>query len=458
MNKHLTMLLLLLAATIGVSAQNPIVQTMYTCDPAPMVHDGVFYVYAGHDEADADNYWINDWHVFSSTDMVNWTDHGPRLSIADFPWIANGAWAGQCIERNGKFYWYVCGREKGIRSRSVGVAVGDSPVGPFHDPLGKSLAYGNLHMIDPTVFIDNDGRAYLYWGNKGLWFGELNDDMISFKGGKFDEVPLTWENFGAPAKDERHDPNKVYRDNFQEAPWLMKRNGKYYLIYAANWPEHISYSMADSPRGPWHYKGHVMDFFDSGSLTNHPGIIEYKGHWYFVYHTGKLPSGSSFTRSVAIEEFKWNPDGTLPLIMPTDKGVSPVGTLNVGKRVEAETMAWCSFGVHTDWNAKTGVYVSDIHNGDSINVRVCDFGDKPMTKISFRAASALQGGIIEMRVDNPLSKPVAVVSVPYTGGWEEWQTISAPVRGNITGIHDVFFKFKGNPGARLFNLDWWEKD
>ncbi len=435
-------------------AQNPIIQTLYTGDPAPMVYDGVFYIHAGHDEADADNYWMHDWHVFSSTDMVNWTDLGPRLTIQDFPWIANGAWAGQCVERNGKFYWYICGREKEVRSRSVGVAVGDSPIGPFHDPIGKSMASGNLHMIDPTVFIDDDGRVYMYWGNRGLWFGELNDDMVSFKGDKFEEIPLTYEAFGKAARDEKGVGS--YRDNFEEAPWLMKHGGKYFLIYAAGGvPEHISYSMADSPRGPWHYMGHLMDYFDSGSGTNHPGIAEYKGHWYFVYHTGRLPGGSGFSRSVAVEEFQWNADGTLPLILPTDKGVSPIGTLDVRQRVEAETIAW-SHGVHTDWNAKTGVYVSDIHTGDSINVRVCDFGSKPATKISFSAASALQGGTIEVRLDNPASRPVAVVTIPSTGGWEEWQTIAAPIKDEVTGTHDVFFKFRGNTGARLFNLDWWK--
>ncbi len=391
-------------------AQNPIVQTMYTGDPAPMVHDGVFYIHAGHDEVGADTYWMNDWHIYSSTDMVNWTDHGPRLSIADFSWLANGAWAGQCVERNGKFYWYVCGREKGIRSRSVGVAVSDNVLGPFRDPLGKSLASGNLHMIDPTAFVDDDGRAYLYWGNKGLWFGELNEDMVSFKGGTFEEIPLTWEAFGAPHQSEREDKNKKYRDNFQEAPWLMKHNGKYYLVYAANWPEHISYSMADSPRGPWHYMGHVMDFFDSGSLTNHPGIVEYKGHWYFVYHTGKLPGGSGVSRSVAIEEFTWNEDGTLPLIVPTDKGVKPIGTLDPYKRVQAETIAF-SGGVHSDWNAKTGVFISDIHHGDSINVRCVDFGDKGAKSITISAASALLGGRMEVRLDSPTAKPIAVVEV-----------------------------------------------
>ena len=452
MSKSKTLLCALVAASLQVHAQNPIVQTMYTGDPAPMVHDGVFYIHAGHDESGADNYAMNDWHIFSSTDMVNWTDLGPRLSIADFQWLAKDAWAGQCVERGGKFYWYICGREKGIRSRSVGVAVGDSPVGPFHDPIGKSMASGNLHMIDPTVFVDDDGRAYMYFGNRGLWFGELDDDMTSFRNGTFEEVPLTYEAFGNPKRGEKG----VYRDSFEEAPWLMKRGGKYYLIYAAGGvPEHISYSMADSPAGPWHYMGHLMDYFDSGSLTNHPGIVEYKGHWYFVYHTGRLPGGSSFARSVAVEEFQWNDDGTLPLIRPTDKGVKPIGTVTPYKRVEAETIAF-SHGVHSDWNAKTGVYISDIHNGDSINVRAVDFGTKAPKTIMFRAASALLGGTIEVRCDNPCSKPVATIAIPTTGGWEEWQTVKAELKRDMSGTHDLYFKFRGNAGARLFNLDWWK--
>lgn len=450
--KVVVILMVSLSSSLLLTAQNPIIQTCYTADPAPMIHNNVFYIYTGHDEEGADYFQMNDWHVYSSTDMVNWTDHGPRLFIEDFSWAEKGAWASQCVERNGKFYWYICAREKGVRSRSVGVAVGDTPLGPFHDPIGRPLASGNMHLIDPTVWIDNDDCAHLYFGNRQLWYAELNKDMITLKNDTFQTVPLTYESFGNPIG---KDKEKEYRDNFEEGAWLMKHAGKYYMLYAAGGiPEHISYSMSDSPRGPWKYMGHVMDRFESGSATNHCGIAEYKGRTYFVYHTGKLPGGSSFTRSVAIEEFKWNDDGTLPLIKPTPEGVEPVGTLNAYERIEAETIAF-SGGVHTEPSAKTGVYVSDIHHGDSINVRVVDFGNKPPKYFIASAASALMGGLIEVRLDNPNGALLATLEITSTGGWEAWQTFETKICHPVTGVHDLYFKFKGNLGAKLFNYDWW---
>ena len=164
-------------------AQNPFVQSCYTPDPAPMVHDGTLYVYTGHDEDKADFFWMQEWRVYSTKDMVNWTDHGSPLAIESFDWADDRAWAAQCIERNGKFYWYVCLHSKLSNTMAIGVAVGDSPVGPFKDAIGKPLHDGSWDYIDPTVFIDDDGRAYLYWGNPNIYYAELNEDMISLKGG-----------------------------------------------------------------------------------------------------------------------------------------------------------------------------------------------------------------------------------------------------------------------------------
>ena len=160
-------------------AQNPFVQTCYTSDPAPMVHDGTLYVYTGHDEDKADFFWMQEWRVYSTKDMVNWTDHGSPLAIESFDWADDRAWAAQCIERNGKFYWYVCLHSKLSNTMAIGVAVGDSPVGPFKDAIGKPLHDGSWDYIDPTVFIDDDGRAYLYWGNPNIYYAELNEDMVS---------------------------------------------------------------------------------------------------------------------------------------------------------------------------------------------------------------------------------------------------------------------------------------
>ena len=461
-----------LAGTFVAKAQNPIVQTWYTSDPAPMVANDRIYVYTGHDEDKADFFWMYEWRVYSSSDMVNWTDHGSPLSLSSFSWADDRAWAAQTIERNGKYYWYICAHSKLTNGMAIGVAVGDSPTGPFRDALGKPLFdNGSWDNIDPTVFIDHDGQAWLFWGNPTINYAKLNEDMVSFKD-DVRQVNQTVEGFGAPNMKERQKGVK-YKDTYTEGPWILSRSitptdkkGRkakkaqqlYYLLYAAGGiPEHIAYSTAPSFEGPWTYRGEIMPQEDTKSFTNHCGVADFKGHSYFFYHTGKLPGGGGFGRSVAVEEFKWN-DGTFPTIHHTDEGVQPIGTLNPLVKQEAETMAW-STGVKTDQNSRTGVYVSEINNGDYIKVRQADFGTQGAKSFSASVASALQGGKIEIRLDSLEAKSVAVVDVPYTGGWENWQTVTATVRnadnGNVCGLHDIYFVFKGNKGAKLFNFDYW---
>lgn len=435
-------------------AQNPIVQTNYTTDPAPMADGDRMYVYTGHDEDNANFFWMNDWRVYSSADMVNWTDHGSPLSLTSFSWADGRAWAAQTIKRNGKYYWYVCAHSKLSGAMAIGVAVGDSPTGPFKDAIGKPLADGNWDYIDPTVMLDDDGQAYLCWGNPRIYFCKLNKDMVSIDG-QIEKVPMTAEGFGGPIFSERQKGVK-YKDSYVEGPWLMKRNKNYYLLYAAGGvPEHIAYSMAKKPFGPWKYMGEVMPLSNTGSFTNHCGVADFKGHSYFFYHTGKLPKGGGFGRSVAVEEFKYNKDGSFPIIQPTSAGVEPIGTMNPKNRVEAETMAF-SKGVRVEQNEETGVYVSDIHNGDSIVVRVLDFGTTSPKTFTASVASALQGGKMEVHVDKPDGKLLCTLTAPYTGGWEKWQTVDANLNEEITGVHDLYFLFKGNQGAKLFNFDWWQ--
>jgi beta-xylosidase len=450
-----TLLSIFMTTAAAVSfAQNPIVQTNYTTDPAPMADGDRMYVYTGHDEDNANFFWMNDWRVYSSADMVNWTDHGSPLSLASFSWADGRAWAAQTIKRNGKYYWYVCAHSKLSGAMAIGVAVGDSPTGPFKDAIGKPLADGNWDYIDPTVMLDDDGQAYLCWGNPRIYFCKLNKDMVSIDG-QIEKVPMTAEGFGGPVLSERQKGVK-YKDSYVEGPWLMKRNKNYYLLYAAGGvPEHIAYSMAKKPFGPWKYMGEVMPLSNTGSFTNHCGVADFKGHSYFFYHTGKLPKGGGFGRSVAVEEFKYNKDGSFPIIQPTSAGVEPIGTMNPKNRVEAETMAF-SKGVRVEQNEETGVYVSDIHNGDSIVVRVLDFGTTSPKTFTASVASALQGGKVEVHADKPDGKLLGTLTAPYTGGWEKWQTVDANLNEEITGVHDLYFLFKGNQGAKLFNFDWWQ--
>ena len=445
--------------------RNPIVQTCFTTDPAPLVvGDSILYVYTGHDEDNADFFWMQEWRVYSTKDMVNWTDHGSPLALESFSWADDRAWAAQTIERDGKFYWYICAHSKLSNGMAIGVAVSDSPTGPFRDAIGKPLfENGSWDHIDPTVMIDDDGQAWLMWGNPRVYYLKLNRDMISYEG-ELGMLEMTEQAFGSPTMKER-EKGKEYKDSYVEGPWIRKvdisrfqvpDSKKYQLLYAAGGvPEHISYSTAPSPTGPWTYAGIIMPLGGTESFTNHCGVTDFKGHSYFFYHTGKLPGGGGFGRSTAVEEFRYNPDGSFPTIHPTDEGVQPIGTLNPYTRVEAETMAF-SRGLKTEQNRQIGVYVTDIHNGDYIRLDAVDFSAGTPKTFTARVASGLRGGQIEVRIDSIGGPLLTRLEVPATGGWEQWKTLSADIEGAVTpAVHDLFFVFTGRKGPKLFNFDWW---
>ena len=125
-HKIMTFAALSLMATAG-SAQNPFVQTWFTSDPAPMVYGDRLYVYTGHDEDGADFFWMQEWRIYSTQDMVNWQDHGSPLALESFSWADDRAWASQCIERNGKFYWYICAHSRLSKGMAIGVTMTDRP-------------------------------------------------------------------------------------------------------------------------------------------------------------------------------------------------------------------------------------------------------------------------------------------------------------------------------------------
>lgn len=445
---------ILLISAVATMAQNPIIRTYYTADPAPMVHNGTVYLYTSHDEDTTVNnfFTMYDWRCYSSTDMVNWTDHGAVASLKNFSWHSktNGAWAPQCIARNGKFYLYVP-----IHGEGIAVLVGDSPTGPFKDPIGKRLIDSD-HLwqdIDPTVAIDDDGQAYLYWGNPALWYVKLNKDMVSYDKSVGDNgivtVEMTAAAFGSkPGRDGK--PGTTYT----EGPWFFKRNNLYYMIYAAEGiPEYISYSTAPSATGPWTYKGHIMQRADHLAFTNHAGVIDFKGNSYLFYHDQSLSNGQGFKRSVSVKPFTYNADGSIPLITPTKEGVTKsVATVDPFSKVEAETIAR-SEGLKTAGNSQSGVYLTKINHNDYLIVRSVDLGKGAKT-IQASVASATRGGRIEVRLNNPDGEVLGTLEVENTGSWQRWTTVKGKMK-NTQGIHDICLVFKGGEGD-LFHFDWWK--
>lgn len=303
---------------IGTKGSNPIAPHLFTADPAVLVHDCTFYITAGHDEGTY-GFVMRDWYILSSADMVNWSDNGgPKLSLSVFSWADANAWAGQMVERNGRFYWYVPINERG-GGMAIGVAVADSPLGPFRDAIGAPLvndavemrafnyaqANQTVYTIDPTVFVDSDGQAYLAYGGFGRMVTvALSDDMISLKGQMVEQTPR----------------------GFFEAPYLTKRNAVYYMVYAAGSnPATIDYATSGSPMGPWQYRGRILDALQGlpgqDAPTSHPAIAEFAGQWYLVYHLSNGPGGGTYRRQVAVDKLTFNADGTIQKVTPSS-GVS----------------------------------------------------------------------------------------------------------------------------------------
>ncbi len=409
-----------------------------------MVHEDTVYLCTSHDEdvTVGGFFTMNDWFVFSSKDMVNWTDHGTPLSWETFSWAsANKSWAPHCIARNGKFYFYVPVSDR------IGVAVADSPLGPFEDAIGAPLL-SNYQYIDPTVFIDDDGQAYLYFGNPKLWYVRLNDDMISYSG-SVQEVPMTTASFGA----RRGGATTDRPSSYEEGPWFYKRDDLYYMVYPTGaLPEHIAYSTSSSPTGPWVYGGEIMNSVSGHAFTNHAGVIDFKGHSYFFYHTQELPGGSGYKRSVAIEEFTYESDGSIPTIAKTAAGVTEsVAPLIPYYRVEGETMAWGD-GVEVEDSSDGGRALASIEDGDYIKVESVDFLTGALA-LEASVASAGTGGSIEFRLDAVDGETLGTCDVTPTGDWQTFATVSCDV-GAVSGVHDLFLVFVGG-GGFLFNLDWY---
>jgi len=408
-------------------ADNPIVQTFYTADPAPMVHEGRLYLYTSHDEdVTVDNFYtMNDWRLYSTADMVNWTDHGSPAGLKNFSWGTDNAWAPQGIARNGKFYLYVpLNNNTGAK---IGVGVSNSPTGPFTDPLGKALAASGSGNIDPTVFVDDDGQAYMYWGNGTLRYVKLNSDMTSTSGS------IT----------------NVSMSGFTEGPWFYKRASLYYLVFAAtSGSEKISYATSNAPTGPWTVRGDIMA--PGSTFTNHAGVVDYKGHSYFFYHNSSLPGGSNYKRSVCVEEFSYGADGSIPKLTMTANGPAAVATLDPFKQVEAETIAFSS-GLKTEVCTDTGagMNVSSISNGDYIKVKEVDFLNG-VTSFEARVSSAASNAKLELHLDSQTGTLLGTCDV---SGASSWTTKTCAVSGG-SGKHDLFLKFVGGSGD-LFKFNWW---
>jgi beta-xylosidase len=298
------------ADCIKVTSKNPAITTLFTADPSAHVwEDGKVYIYASHDIDPARGCDLMDrYHVFSSEDMVNWVDEGEILRSDDVAWgrpEGGFMWAPDCAYKNGTYYFYYP-HPSGSNwndSWKIGVATSQKPASGFSDQ-GYIAGLGGFSLIDPCVFVDEDGRAYMYYGGGSRCEGgELNDDMMSMK----DEMQ-----------------EMVGLEDFHEATWVFKRAGLYYLTYADNLDENnrMRYATSKHPLGPWTYRGIFLE--PTGCSTSHGSVTEFKGQWYLFYHNQDI-SGTGNLRSVCIDYLYFNEDGTIQTVVQTKEGVKSVG-------------------------------------------------------------------------------------------------------------------------------------
>ncbi|RRN56520.1 glycoside hydrolase [Pseudoxanthomonas sp. SGNA-20] len=297
---------------------NPLFRDRFTADPAPLVVGDRLYLYVGHDEArDGEMFNMRQWLAYSTGDMKHWTYHGPVMQATDFKWAKGDAWASQVIGKDGRYWFYTAVEHDDTHpGKAIGVAVSDSPTGPFVDARGSALVTNQMtpkgehswEDIDPTVFTDDDGSTWIAWGNRHCYIARLKPNMIELDG------PIT----------------EITPPHFEEGPWLHKRGDTYYLTYASldrstHTDERISYATASSIQGPWTYRGELTGS-GKNSFTIHPGIAEFKGQWYIFLHNAALTigdqEGALGRRAVTVEYLQYNDDGTLKPVVQTEEGVS----------------------------------------------------------------------------------------------------------------------------------------
>jgi len=437
----------------------PLFQTKYTADPSPLVVGDTLFLYTSHDASPEDipdenerssaGFFMYDWLLWSTTDMANWTEHGAVASLKDFKWRSreNGAWAIQTVERGGKYYLYAP-----LHGHGIGVLVADSPYGPFRDPLGEPLVWQKEHWndIDPTVFTDADGQAYMYWGNPHTYWCKLGEDMTSVDG---------------PITQLPHIPN------YQEGPWFYKRNGQYYLAFATTCcPEALGYAMSNSPTGPWEWKGYIMRPTNR-DRGNHPGICDFKGRSYIFGQDYDLMHLDTYIhherRSVSASEIVYLEDGTIPEIpyWLDQKPLQQLHWLNPYQRVEAETMAWGrglksakmgipNTGVVKDMPESTGksnMYIYDIDDGEYIRLRGVDF-DSGAKRFCISAA-ATGSCTVTLRLDSESGPVIGTAKIGATGSLDAYRMFSAKVKGAYS-VHDLCLCF-GNVEGKV-HLDYWQ--
>ncbi len=420
---------------------NPILPSHYFV-PDVEAHqwfDGRMYLYGSLDMAGDTDYCSRKYHVFSSSNLVDWTDHGTCFDTETFDLGVPGRnlplYAPDCLELNRKYYLFYCTSDGG-----EGVAVSVSPTGPFQTPL--PIAGAHCDGIDPAVFLDDDGAVYLFWGQTNLRGAKLTPDLTSIDFASKQESLLTEATHG-----------------FHEGASIRKRQGVYYILYTditRGRPTCLSYAIAQSPLGPYTKMGVLIDnsSCDPQSWNNHGSIASFRGQWYIFYH--RSSHNSRFSRRVCVEPIQFNRDGTIDEVVMTTQGIlGPIPKdfrIDAGRACELRGKLYVTALEQAPGDCILGDRLTNIHSGDVALYRYIDF-TRCVTEFVVSASSATYGGSIEIRLDDQDGLMVGQCTIPFTGSWNSWQIITAPF-DKITGVHVVFLSFKGDWRGRLLDLQW----
>lgn len=420
---------------IGICAvaQNPIIRDQFSADPTARVFNGKVYLYPSHDiiaptdkNLRKDWFCMEDYHVFSSENLTDWTDHGVIVTQTKVPWLTRinyDMWAPDCVYKNGKYYFYfpVGGR--------IGVATADKPEGPF---TVLEQAVPGVRGIDPCVLIDKDGQSYIFTSAGRIMVAKLKENMVEIEG----EVQTI---ANLPTK------------GLIEGPFAMELNGKYYLTYphVEKNIERLEYAMADSPMGPYHQVGVIMDESPSGCWTNHHSIVNYKGQWYLFYHDRDYSPNFDKNRAVRADSLFFNTDGTIQKVNFSHRGI---GVSDATRNIELDrysqiSQAGASIAFIDTTNTFKGWKAVFDGPGSWFQYNTVDFGKKKLKNVEVNASS-LAGGTLQIRLDKADGPVVAEVKVP------KGQTLS-PVNSKVSklkpGVHNLIVTSKD---AGPVEVDW----
>lgn len=438
--RYLSSVVLATAILVGTCAyaQNPVIRDQFTADPTARVFNGKMYLFPSHDIPAPESFPRKDWfcmadyHVFSSSDLTAWTDHGVILSQEKVDWVnptSFSMWAPDCVGRNGKYYFYFPANVKAGRGFGIGVAIADKPEGPYTpqpEPIAKIMG------IDPSVFIDKDGQAYIYYSMGRIFAAKLKENMTELAS---DPVVVG----DLPTK------------GLVEGPFFFEKNGIYYMTYphVENKIERLEYAIGDNPLGPFKVTGVIMDETPMGTWTNHHSLVEYNGQWYLFYHNSAYSPRFDKNRSACIDSLFFNADGTIRKVIPTNRGV---GITAATDRIEINrfshvSSAGTSVALIDTVNTFRGWYATLSRASSWISYNAVDFGKTKLRSICISASSPA-GGVIQIRLDNPEGQLIAETKIPANTGLI---SVDGKLSKYKKGIHNLFVVLKDdNP----VNIDW----